>query len=1081
MKKIKYIIVFVVLLFTLNVNALGRNDSNLRNRNNCEKFELAKANTDGTITSVTCFQDYNTAKNKMNEEKDNSLIIFERSNGITKIIDAKYALVYLDRGDVLTYLYSSNSLKSSLTYMNNASSYGATDAALLEINYSNKAAKIRIGGVTGWVKSGEYTIIPINWVKTSSYYKISDNGIAHYYAKDIETSNYTQASRLLGPKPDNIENGNYKSYDGIYFYDDFSQMIDDYRMNQHDLAINKENAYYNYYLYLPHRSKTNYDIDDIDSYLRNVLNFKGSLYGKYLTNNNSVMYGTAEYYMYAEKLYGANALSIFSLARNESANGRSSIAYNKNNIFGHNAVDGAAYSSATGYLDVRSSIYTHGYGYINYGYARVSDSRYNGSHFGNKNTGMNVMYASDVYWGEKAANYYYSFDKDNGLLDYNYYQLIISNASGVNVRSGPSTKNNSVYSIKKTGIPFIVLEEVEGETIDGNNIWYKIQSDSNITSSGNLIASNSSTWPEYNWDGALYVHSNYFTKINDGKKNENNYHRPSEVKKDINNYQIITNASKTTYEPEVGLLNTDKDYYYTSTLLEKKGTIKKNSLVVILEKVINGDNINYLVITDYSTCQKAWISSNDVKILKKDLLKVDISEAKGTIAVLSSPDGSKVLDIYNGNFLPIVDKVLKNGKTYLKVEYKIVNELLYGYVDSSISNISYTLNYLNVAPMISASNQTVIVNEEFNPLMGVTGSDNEDGDITDKIKVESNNVDITKPGEYEVKYSLTDSFGDIVYKVIKVSVIKRTTTSALFMYNGLEHVKDNIFNFKGFIGVKGEDNVNTNKEIIFINELTNKEYSFPLSSWEDYPYEMTSVDDKVKYDYHDGWFNTDIDLSSDKLPNGDYKIYVKCMTKDKEAMTLFTNIAYMDMERRAKGNNREFMIDVDYSTVNSPLIIKVRESLISLDVPKTNDPMYNFFTSIKLENNNLSLRGTSHNVGVSLGLDDSVERKLVLENKETFKYYEFDLGSITSGDYTVTLPVSDNCDKTKAWYDNTVDLSTVENGQYTLYIKNTVNGITYFGELIDVSYTDFTKINNDNYILKRNDNIRLRLELEVKK
>ena len=39
---------------------------------------------------------------------------------------------------------------------------------------------------------------------------------------------------------------------------------------------------------------------------------------------------------------------------------------NKNNIFGHNAVDGSAYSSATGYLDIRSSIYTHGYGYINY-------------------------------------------------------------------------------------------------------------------------------------------------------------------------------------------------------------------------------------------------------------------------------------------------------------------------------------------------------------------------------------------------------------------------------------------------------------------------------------------------------------------------------------------------------------------------------------------------------------------------------------------------------------------------------------------------------------------------------------------
>ena len=45
--------------------------------------------------------------------------------------------------------------------MNNYADYGATDAAYIELNYSNKAAKIRIGGATGWVKNGEYTIIPI--------------------------------------------------------------------------------------------------------------------------------------------------------------------------------------------------------------------------------------------------------------------------------------------------------------------------------------------------------------------------------------------------------------------------------------------------------------------------------------------------------------------------------------------------------------------------------------------------------------------------------------------------------------------------------------------------------------------------------------------------------------------------------------------------------------------------------------------------------------------------------------------------------------------------------------------------------
>ena len=1081
MRKFNIFVLFLVLSFTLNVSALKSTSDELKNRNKCPKVELAKANSDDKIENVKCYDDYKTAKADMDKSDDKSLIILERSNNVTKVIDAKYALLYLDRGDKLTYLYSSNSLSSTLTYMDNYSGYGATDAAFLGINYSNKAAKARIGGVTGWLKNGEYTIIPINWVKSGSFYRITDNGIYHYYAKNIENNNYTQSSRLLGPKEEYLEKNDYKSYDGIYFYKDYYDMLDDYRSGKHEKSVNKDNAYYNYYLYLPHRSKTNYDIDDLDSYIRNVLNFKGSLYGKFLTNNNSVIYGTAEYFMYGEKLYGANAISVFSLSRNESANGRSAIAYNKNNIFGHNAVDGAAYSNATGYLDVRSSIYSHGYGYINYGYARVADSRYYGSHFGNKYRGMNVMYASDVYWGEKAASYYYSFDKDNGMLDYNYYQLIISNASDVNARTKPNKNGKVVYSIKKVGLPFILLEEVEGEEVNGNKIWYKIQSDSNIDNDGVLISANSKTWPEYNWDGVLYVHSSYFTKINIGKKEEDKYHSPKMVNKDINNYVIKTNADTKTYTPIVGELQEDKDYFYTSTLVEKKGTINKKALVVILEKAIIDDVTNYLIITDYSTNQKAWISSENVKIIDKDLLKVSISEAKKTISVLDKANGTKVMDVYNGSFMPIVGKVENNQKIYLKVEYKIAGEIAYGYVDSTDEFISYTLDYLNTPPVIKVSDKEIIVNDSFDPLNGITATDTEDGDITKNIKVVKNTVDNKTPGTYEVKYSITDSYGDTVSKTIKVTVIKLTTSEALFMYNKLKHVEDNKFNFSGFMGIKKMDNKTVKQELIFVNEETSKEYHFPLTNWKEYPYEMSSLDDDKKYDYSGGWFNTVIDLSSDKLPNGDYKVYVYVQNGAKEAKTLFTNIAYMDMTRRAKGNNREFMIDVDYSTLNSPLIFSVRDSLISLDTPKTYDPMYNFFNSIKLEDNKLSIKGTSHNVGVSFAKNDNVERKIILENKKTFKRYIFDLGSITNGDYPITLAVSDNCDKTKAWFNNTIDLSEVEAGEYIIYINNIVNNKSYYGELIDVAYTDFTSINTDKILLKRNDNLRLRMELEIKK
>ena len=1061
-----------MLSFSLNVKALRRDSDALINRSVCTKIELAKANSDGTLTSISCYDNYNAAKSKMDESDDKTLIILERNSNKTKVIDAKYALVYLDRGDVLTYLYSTSSFSNELTYMNNSKNYGATDGAFLGIDYSNKAAKIRIGGVTGWVKNGQYTIIPWSWVKSHSYYLIEDRGISHFYVKDIENTGYTQSSRLLGPKPiQELANRVHLSYDGIYLYTSFFDMIDDYRENGHSRSVNSDKAYYNYYLYLPHRSKTNYDIDDFDAYIRGVLNFNGSLYGKFLSDNKSMLYGASEYFMYAEKMYGANALLVFSLSRNESDNGRSWISYTKNNIFGHMAYDGSAASSSATYLDIRTGIYKHGYSYINYGYSRVADYRYHGSHLGNKNTGMNVMYASDVFWSEKAASYAYSFDKSNGMLDYNYYQLILSTTSGVNVRVKPNTSSAVVYQVKQANLPFILIEEVEGEDVGGNNIWYKIQSDSNVNDLGQLINSNDS-WPAYNWDGYLYVHSSYFIKINDAKKEDGTYNSPLSVDKSINNYQIVTNVSNNVYTPIVGKVLADTDYFYTSTLISKKGTITKDNVVVILEKAIIGDEVNYLVITDYGTYQKAWISGQNIEIIDRDLLSVNTG-ANAYITVYNKVGGTSVLNVYDGNFLPIIGKEIANNKTYLKVIYKLDGSV--GYVDSSLNNIKYTLNYLNTLPEIIVNDINILLNTTFNPLDYVQANDKEDGDITNLVQVIENKVNTSVIGSYSVTYSVMDSYGDTTTKKVMVNVYKMDQTDALFMYNNLKHIEDNKFEFSGFMGIKGMNNIHVNSTLIFVNELNNEEYTYNLSKWDDYPYEMSSLDDKTKYDYSGGWFKEIVDLTN--LPNGDYTIYVETENEGRSVRTIFTNIAYMEMERRVIGLNKEYFIEVDYSTINSPLLFSVRNTLISLDVPKTIDPMYNFFTEISLNEDILIIKGTSHNINVSYGIEDNVVRRLILENKTNFSRYEYDLGSITNGDYPITLAVSDNCDKTRAWYFNTIDLSTLASGEYILYIKNSVNGLSYYGEIIDVAYTDFSSINNTKYQLVRNDNRRLRLEI----
>ena len=663
------------------------------------------------------------------------------------------------------------------------------------------------------------------------------------------------------------------------------------------------------------------------------------------------------------------------------------------------------------------------------------------------------------------------------MLDYNYYQLIISNTKDINARIEPNTSSKRVFSIKKTNLPFVLIEEVEGESVKGNNIWYKIQADSNITNNGDLISSNSETWPKYNWDGYVYVHSSYFTKINDAKNDDGSYNSPKKINKELGN--IKTYANSNSYIPKVGLLNDDTSYFYSSNLLEKKGTIKKNSYVVILEEIKKENETVYLIITDYSTIGKGWISNKDVKLIDKDLLKVDIPNKEEYIKVLDNPEGKEVLKVYNGSFLPIVDKTIINNKLYLKVEYKIEKNILYGYVDSTIDNISYTINNINYIPVINAVDRIIYLNDSFNPMDGVTGIDTEDGDITKNIKIISNNVNVSKEGDYKVSYSLKDSYGNEVKKEINVKVLDYKIGDSLFMFNSFVHEKDNLFTVSGFMGIKKMDNINVSNELIFVNELTKREYSFKLDKWNDFPYEMSSIDDDKEYKYNDGWFKSTIDLTD--LDSGDYTIYIKCTNNGVTSKTLFTNIAYQEMTRRAKGIDKEYLIEVDYTTLNSPLVFSVRDKLISLDVPKTIDPMYNYFNEIKLDNNKLTLKGTSHNYGVSYSINDNVERKIIFENQENFLKYEFDLGSITNGDYPITLSVSDNLDKTKAWFNKEIDLSSIPTGKYTIYIMNNVNNTRYYGELIDVMYTDFSKINNSNYVLSRNDNIRLRMELEVNK
>ena len=59
---------------------------------------------------------------------------------------------------------------------------------------------------------------------------------------------------------------------------------------------------------------------------------------------------------------------------------------------------------------------------------------------------MNVSYASDPYWGEKAAQYYMRLDEALGKKDYNSYALgIKSTATSVPIYAMPSIYSPVLY------------------------------------------------------------------------------------------------------------------------------------------------------------------------------------------------------------------------------------------------------------------------------------------------------------------------------------------------------------------------------------------------------------------------------------------------------------------------------------------------------------------------------------------------------------------------------------------------------------------------------------------------------------
>ena len=173
-------------------------------------------------------------------------------------------------------------------------------------------------------------------------------------------------------------------------------------------------------------------------------------------------------------------------------------------------------------------------------------------------------------------------------------------------------------------------------------------------------------------------------------------------------------------------------------------------------------------ITYNATWVMNWVPMNVAPVIKATDKTIEVGDEFDPRADVTAEDEEDG-DITNKIEI-LKNDVNINEPGIYDVTYKVTDTQGASYTTTIKVTVNPKAADLNACPVIQATDKTLTVGDEFDPLADVTAEDEEDGDITDKIEILENEVDTTKPGKYEVTYKVTDSGGASHVKTIKVTV-----------------------------------------------------------------------------------------------------------------------------------------------------------------------------------------------------------------------------------------------------------------------------------------------------------------------